>query len=63
LRICVTEDDPVVAIKFRERGLIAEIIAFHVSNRDSQHFALLARLREGRLVVFDAHLDGLADIL
>ena len=36
----IPEDDPLVALQFRERCLIAKVIAFHVPDGNGQNFTL-----------------------
>ena len=38
----IPEDDPLVALQFRERRLIAKVIAFHVPDGNGQNFTLAA---------------------
>src|SRR3954453_13948987 len=55
----VTEYDAILAFEFLERLRVTEIVPFHVTDRNGQHFAGRARVskRSGR--VLDTYLNGL----
>ena len=43
--------------------VIAEVVAFHVADRNFEHFALGQLLGVRRVGALDANVDGLADVL
>src|SRR5437763_11915414 len=61
-RCTVTEHDAIIAAKFRQRAVIAEVISFHVADGNAQHFAFATGVSERRVSVFDPDMDGIADV-
>ncbi len=59
----IAEDDAVLVLQFGQSGLVAEVVAFHVADRDLQHFAFGELLREGSVGAFNANMHRLADVL
>ena len=59
----VAEHDAVLVFQFRQRLLVAEVIAFHVADGNLQHFALGQLLRVRSVRALDANVHGLADVL
>src|SRR5450755_2546859 len=58
----ITEHNLLVALQLSESCLVAEIVAFHVSDGNGQDFALVAGIGEGSFRVFHPNLDGFADV-
>src|SRR5215471_15525408 len=59
----VTEDNAVLVLQFRQRLLIAEVIAFHVADGNFKYLALGQLLRERRIRILDPNVHRLADVL
>ena len=52
-----------VAAQFGESGLVAEVVALHVSDRDGENLALAASVGEGSVGIFHPQVDRFADKL
>src|SRR3954451_139098 len=61
-RRAVPEYDSIVALEFSQCALVAEVIAFHVADGNTQHLALPACIGKWRIAVFNPHMDRLADV-
>src|SRR6185369_2251014 len=59
----VAENNPVLIAKLLERSFIAEVISFHVTDRDCQHFAFFAKMSERCIRALRPNLYRLADVL
>src|SRR5258708_32409135 len=59
----VAEDHAVLAPECIEGGRVAEVIAFHVTDGNLQHFAFLQVAGERRVGTFHPQMDLLADVL
>src|ERR1700730_1602048 len=56
-RIAIAKNNSLVAVKLGERRPVAEIIAIHVSNRDSQNVSDAAGVAESRVRILHPHLN------
>src|SRR5258708_40241827 len=63
LLIAVAKHDAVVALQLRERALVAEIIAFHVTDGNAQYFTLPAGVGEERVRILNSNMHRLTNIL
>src|SRR4029077_4451754 len=61
-RRAITKHNLLVALQLGESCLVAEIVAFHVSDGDGQDFAIVASVGERGFRVRHPYLDGFADI-
>ena len=61
--IAIAEHNAIIAPQLRQCRLIAEIIAFHVPDRNAKHITFAARACERGAGILHAHMHRLAHIL
>src|SRR6185437_13908749 len=58
----IAEYNAMIAPELRQSVRIAKVIAFHVPNRDFQHFAFPAGVGEWRVGALNSQVDWFADV-